>query len=340
MIDKLERLHVVSLDFDGCINHNPRWYEKMLLQELGHDPSHLTSFVDANKPFLEQIKREGQRHQKQIVFIGSNRQSHRQNQRELPAQGESCFDAISSIAVYLNAELNTLLSADLEHGLSEGLSFRRAMDKGYKGVHTQVLGDSGTKVSLLYAQMHNIANKYPDAKIQFDFFDDVPGILQYLSEFYSSNSHLIPNNVTMCLNHYYDAIPPQAPNFTLQGTGYINKYYVLCKRKIQEKMNAMGDIFKPAVLEPSEKGVDAYSKFNPKFVPLLKQAFVPGTNVHALVCATPVLCAWQTNAMAKTSSVPDYGHSSQLGLFSASAEIGAAVKVFAGPAEGCFEGCW
>ncbi len=47
----------------------------------------------------------------------------------------------------------------------------RAIDKNYKGGHSDWLFDE-TKATIIYAQMHKIANENPNEEIVFDFYDD------------------------------------------------------------------------------------------------------------------------------------------------------------------------
>lgn len=59
-----------------------------------------------------------------------------------------------------------------------------------------------TKISLLYAQMHHLAEKHKDKKIILHFMDDRKEICDVLTHFYKNNPHLMPDNVTLKITHY------------------------------------------------------------------------------------------------------------------------------------------
>ncbi|MFI4919975.1 MAG: hypothetical protein ACHP65_10515 [Legionellales bacterium] len=324
MIGKIDQsIHVVSLDFDGSINHRPRICEIKLLEALGSDPNQITSYVNANKPFIEQIRQEGQRHGKQIVLVGSNRQSLYTTEHS----NRSCFKAIQQIANCLHAEMDPLLMADLEHGLQAGTSFGRIMDESYRSLHVPCLGDNNTKVMLLYGQIQYIANKYPNAQIQFDFFDDLSNILKYCAKYFRMSTDLIPKNVTVRLHHYHNAMPPQAPSYILVGTGSVNPDYVLCRRQLQQDLLAQNVTLKFDSPELSLEAVAAYCKFNRRFMNNILRAASTSSSAYRLFCATPALRSYVSERMRSVmaalvvhvrqneSGVP----ASQLGMFSASA---------------------
>lgn len=83
-----------------------------------------------------------------------------------------------------------------------------------------------TKVTLVYHQLQRALDKNPNAEaIDFQFYDDKKSnILQPLFDFFTSNRHLIPKQVTLTLNYYKG--PDAWERFTpIEGTGEPNKNY-------------------------------------------------------------------------------------------------------------------
>lgn len=60
-----------------------------------------------------------------------------------------------------------------------------------------------TKISLVFAQMQRLANKYKTATIDYLFIDDSLTILEALFTFYSKYTELIPNNLSFNWAWYY-----------------------------------------------------------------------------------------------------------------------------------------
>lgn len=85
--------------------------------------------------------------------------------------------------------------------LADGTSFTRALDREYKGQHGDVLSDL-YKLTIIYAQMHKVANENPGERIIFDFYDDQEDILIELQSFFEIYNDLIPIGMTLRLNQY------------------------------------------------------------------------------------------------------------------------------------------
>lgn len=152
--------------------------------------------------------------------------------------------------------------------------------KNYKGdaikeakkVHSQdYLTPKKDKLDIIYFQIQKMAEKYPDANIEFNFMDDRPDILQKLAVFYSSHRDLIPKNVTLHLYEYSDTkhlpptlykIPPlrqyrsqaaAAPENPIRGTGEYNPSYKAVLKEIfkQDLNQEYGAFFMQAVNDGS-----------------------------------------------------------------------------------------
>lgn len=233
-------IRVLSLDFDGCLFH--RGYMQ--------DPNVIT----ANRDFLQRLKAENSKFDQVITMVGSNRQSWFVDILNAQHRG-SCFPAIQRITNYLQCELDRFLMADIYGDLPGGLSFERALEamqptepksKGvFETLKSYVVSDTReeservkhhdwvfdeTKMTILYAQMHKIANEHPDQEIVFEFYDDrglgmrTPhDILEYLNGFFCANSALIPSNVTLRLHHY--AGENKTFVNSIQGQGVVDTHY-------------------------------------------------------------------------------------------------------------------
>lgn len=209
-------IRVLSFDFDGCLFHN-KYMESDNKDVIFH-----------NSIFLQTIKNKNNDYEHIVVFIGSNRQSKAIDDRYIIEIG-SCFSAVQDVSTYFGATLDKLLLADVYGELPAGTSFNRAIDLKYQGEHSDYLFDA-TKLTLLYAQMHKVALQNPSDHIEFDFYDDRNfqedecfSILASLGDFFSNNLDLIPNNITLRLNHY--AGLDVSVFATFSGTGVIDTNY-------------------------------------------------------------------------------------------------------------------
>lgn len=211
-------IRALSFDFDGCLFHSKyRYYP---------------SIISANKLFLDQIKTENQGFHNVITYIGSARQS-----KSIDAYNSgrnrtrSCFAEIMQVSRYVGGELDRFLLADIERDLESGESFNRTQTPDsicddmmwcFFSRHPNPPIDH-TKFTLLYAQTHKIALKYPQDIITFDFYDDRSDILNGLKYYFTHLNHLLPKNVNLRLNKYRGAEVTLVAN--LQGSGEIDQDY-------------------------------------------------------------------------------------------------------------------
>ncbi|MDR3442413.1 MAG: hypothetical protein P4L65_05290 [Legionella sp.] len=204
-------IRVLSLDFDGCLAH------------IAYLKSTARDIIDSNRRFLRALRRDNHLYKESTIFIGSNRQSKNTENGNAKNNNAFCFPVMDEVKDYLQVTFDTFLLADIYGDLQAGLSYHRAMNKGYRGAHAGWIFDE-TKVTLLYAQMHKIAHEEPHEPIIFDFYDDrSEDILPWLTTFYTDYPELIPNNVTLRLNHYAGAKHTLLSQ--IQGTGFIDSNY-------------------------------------------------------------------------------------------------------------------
>ena len=210
------KILVRSLDYDGCFA----------------PLSKSDDIIVVNQGLLNEEKENYRTKEfnKAYTLIGSNRQSNLIDKLNSGSkQNGSCFTAIKQINDYLGAEFVSLLMADIDNDLSDGTSYSRATDVDYTGEHADWAFDR-SKVRLLFAQMHHIANCHPDDEIVFDFYDDIiDEILDLLKKFYVAHSDLIPSNVTLNLKLYrggnFKRYGEEPCWMTIQGTGFIDEKY-------------------------------------------------------------------------------------------------------------------
>lgn len=209
---------VSSFDMDSCMFHQDyNW-------QLSYDDMEV---INNNKSLLDLIKSKSPYYKQTIVLLGSARQTKQLDDFcSNKNTTESAFTAIQKIASYLNARLDRFLLADIYHDFEDGTSFNRAIDKNYSGLHAQGPNDY-TKFTLLYAQIHKIANQYPKHQITFDFYDDGGSkpaeILWELNEIFSEMPDKLPRNVILNLIHY-EGKDMRVINSVL-GTGFIDVNY-------------------------------------------------------------------------------------------------------------------
>lgn len=210
-------IRVLSFDFDGCLFHR------------GYINSDNKDVVKSNEAFLETIRKENKEFTTVYSIVGSNRQSYNVDVANSWGKG-SCFPAIKTVSDHLNTKLDTFLLADIFGDLPIGTSYSRATSsQKHEMEHHDWMFDE-TKATLIYAQIHKIANQHPNEPIILDFYDDRGNrarvnhdILEQLRDFYTTHHGLIPANVTLRLNHYAGG------EITLmneiKGTGFIDENY-------------------------------------------------------------------------------------------------------------------
>lgn len=218
-------IRFLSFDFDGCLFNE------------SYNLAKKQNVIESNKAFLNKIKIENRSFSKVYTAVGSNRQSKMIDVINSPDKG-SCFPAVERVSKFLSTTLDPLLLADIYGNLEPGTSYKRARDKNYQREHSDWLFDE-TKVTIIYAQMHKIANENPTEKISFDFFDDRAdeelgiNILGKLKDFYDKNQDLVPTNVTLTLHQYAGKNVTQIAK--IEGSGFIDKNYQQTVKDLAEQ---------------------------------------------------------------------------------------------------------
>lgn len=225
-------IRVLSLDYDGCVSR--RGFHGDISE---HNPA-----------LISAIQRNNNDYRKTIVFIGSNRQSKRDDDRNARNNSNgSSYQYIPLFADAIDAEFDQFLVSDAYNNAKPGTAFQEALanleNDNFK--HKGWLHDK-SKISVIYLQMQKIASEYPDEKVDFEFFDDKGDILDGLQEFFTQNSHLIPCQIKLKLHHYAgEEITPRA---LIIGTGnFVNADYAKSIRRFGDnvlaKLAAQGDLY-------------------------------------------------------------------------------------------------
>lgn len=251
-------IRVLSFEFDGCL------FNRKFIESFDRD------VIKHNKDFLDDIKHNNRLCNKVYTFVGSNRQSKRVDDECGYYNGDyflgSCFRAVNLVNSYLGATLDPFLLADIYGFLPDGTSYNRAVDPKYSDTHAYYEFDE-TKATIMYAQMHKIANQHPNEVIVYDFYDSCDGILNSLVAFYNKHKDLIPNKVTCCLHQYEGAKVTLLS--TIKGEGFIDSNY---RETVQEMYTqamvnrvqwgrtiSVADYLKPELLENRKQYYDLRS---------------------------------------------------------------------------------
>ena len=128
--------------------------------------------------------------------------------------------------------------SDIYADVTPGTSFDLAV-KTPNSTQNTCIDDAG-KAALLYAQIHKLANQCPNESILFDFYDDRgldvweegDDVLEYLHSFFTKHPELLPNNMTLRLNHYEGAAV--TPYTDIKGTGFIDENYQQTTKDLAE----------------------------------------------------------------------------------------------------------
>ena len=208
-----EKILVASKDFDGCIFNVKNYHPSVDKDVIAH-----------NLPLWNYLEQRRVSFSKTYSMVGSARQS-----KGIDAEGSitrrtgSCFTAIQKIADHLSFTVEPFLLSDTWGDLPAGTSYNRLMGANFKKEkhHCNVYDDS--KLTIVYAQIHHIATKHPEAAIVYDFYDDKFDILEKLFEFFSEFPEMLPASVTLCL-HQYKGSEVNAME-EINGIGKIDKDY-------------------------------------------------------------------------------------------------------------------
>ncbi|MFA6302873.1 MAG: hypothetical protein WC627_07045 [Legionella sp.] len=224
-------IRVFSFDMDGCLFNK------------AYRDSGRKSVIQPNQDLIRSLRKSNDNYTKSIVFLGSNRQSfYTDFHNKVKHRTHSCFPVIRVIAHVLEAELDTFLLADIYGDLDDGVSFARALNQKNQDMQHAEYKFDHTKLSIIYAQVHKIANKYPNEDFHFDFYDDqglreYQDILEWLHGYFTLYPELLPTNCTLRLHHYIGDQPTQVAVIT--GVGLIDSNY---KQTIKDMFNLVENL--------------------------------------------------------------------------------------------------
>ena len=234
-------IYVFAPDADGCLFHHA--YRKSLVPDVVAHNSELLDFVAQQAVGSSQF----------LVLVGSNRQSPEIDVAcRKKTKTASVFIAIEAVSGHLKATLNKFLLADIFFDRPDGDSFQYGTDSSYKCVNRFYIDN--TKLILLYAQMHHIANLNPREKIIYDFYDDrglMPDskkeILEHLDEFFTRYPEMIPINVSLRLNHYGNS-RIITPIKQIEGAGIIDANYRRTVKSMYEMTTQATPVIKDGLI--------------------------------------------------------------------------------------------
>lgn len=111
-----------------------------------------------------------------------------------------------------------------------------------------------SKLILLYTQVHKIAQKYPNANITYNFYDDRSDILIPLLDFISENKNFFPRNVNIRLHRYEHGSRRVIHYGSIQGTGntdekYFNHIQLLIRLANNYQPDSLGNFDKNIINE-------------------------------------------------------------------------------------------
>lgn len=232
------KIRVISFDIDGCIYnkqfnrklnenwenwgwiHNTQFYRKLMENSVIY-----SAVIDSNKSLFDALKKENKNFEAVYTCLGSLRQSKETDSNNRPP---TCFLVLKFINDYLNkgvnnTKLETLLLADIYGDLPLGESYKKAIEDPTEGEQHSRWRTDTTKVTILYAQIHKIANENPEKEILYDFYDDRKDIHKYIEEMYGKYPELLPKNVTVRLHQYAGSNVVDLKE--INGTGFIDMEY-------------------------------------------------------------------------------------------------------------------
>ncbi|MCD6048026.1 MAG: hypothetical protein K0S08_1673 [Gammaproteobacteria bacterium] len=231
MITKLLAL----FDIDGCTFHQLRGYRDRSPKEIKD------ALITSNTKLLNVLKKaiSTNKYQEVVIGSGTTRQSNHIDKYNLVRhQTPSSALAFPIFQNYLEPFfpkskiwVDLFLMADI-YGQGEkqdcpaGTSYKAMLREQYQKTqeeHNSYMLDA-PKITLLYAYMHRFATLHcpstvsvassaaacsiipetneEEVKLTVQFYDDLLSILSSLGNFYTKNTHLIPQNITLELYHY------------------------------------------------------------------------------------------------------------------------------------------
>lgn len=211
--EKPKNVLVISIDYDGCISCGKFHYPLNASWLPNEEDCNYLYFIDILIDYIHENRPDVVE-----IIVGSNRQSAfleltntRKATNGLAGKTiEFVTNAIADVLAQENIEVkfNPFLMSDISALKYSGYSktqFDELLSAIISVDDLHVLDDltqpncpyDESKITLLYAQMQQIASCYRDAKIDFHFIDDRLDLLDSLHDFFSKAPHTIPPNVVL-----------------------------------------------------------------------------------------------------------------------------------------------
>lgn len=184
----------------------------------------------SNNTLIKYIKKQAGYADQQILMLGSNRQCYIYDELNAKNKGtSSIYIELDELLTFLNKSiidgkinLDKFTLADLHTDNGKSKSHYNKILDGVRPEERNAFDSS--KINIVYAFAHRIANKYADAEITIHFWDDISSILLAIKTFFSTHPYLLPNNVKLNLHQYKGEIKSTE---MLVGTGVIDQNYKL-----------------------------------------------------------------------------------------------------------------
>ncbi|KAF5271459.1 hypothetical protein FQR65_LT05079 [Abscondita terminalis] len=205
----------MNIDFDGCLDSACQSAKyKAFLENFSQEVQKSLQENAKNPPTVE-------------ILIGSQRQSQAEELRMITGHSRPCAGYYKRFKEDLQITLR-----DLFYNFSHGTSFTQLeqLQKDYIGNSSTIEGTEHfidhSKLLLIYAQIHYIANKYKTEEIRYGFYDDKEKeILSNLDIFFKKNPCWIPSNIELFLHRYAKNDLKPEPISKIKGVGEINNNY-------------------------------------------------------------------------------------------------------------------
>jgi hypothetical protein len=209
------KIIVASIDYDGCLSH-PGYQQA--LEDFPDKP--MPDVLMDNNPIIMEFLRS--KHPL-ILMNGSNRQdvrtdfSNSNNSRGAIGSYFSMLEAIGE-KIGEGTVVSPFVLTDLYADKEDGYASERAKKlhtiaphqyppgstvNGFKGEPEWSFDDQ--KVSIVYAQIQKLSLAHPDDEIEYNFIDDREDILSSVVNFFAQHPEMIPGNVTLKIQRYYNA---------------------------------------------------------------------------------------------------------------------------------------
>lgn len=208
--------------------------------------------LKANVPLMQHLTHHSEPHVLQEIGIGSARQTDKDDLAGAKYNGSGrIFHDLFYLASVLRAEtkaqdkhlaVKSLTLPDIGSSLPRGENYRRIMTN-YQGVHETYGGDL-SKLSQLYAMIHDTASHYSAADHTVHFYDNDVWIIAGLVRTFSRYPELLPAQTTLVIHRYDGRFGSEA---VIKGTGSIDFNY---RHNVREMLSLARHHAKKTAIKP------------------------------------------------------------------------------------------